>query len=166
MRDLMYQIGKLEGILKTFEWINEKVNHQYSFELVILDNDKSLKEQVEVRLKQWYLEATFEYKTIHSQQPLIDALSSWLFEYLPHPKDKDGFNRDALDANNSSISVLELESRHKFAKNFCNDLDSVLNIQRIEQVTMHTNDWYEAQWIDYAIEGEKGRVFLHLGVSD
>jgi hypothetical protein len=45
-------------------------------------------------------------------------------------------------------------------------ISSVIGLQRGWRVIIESVDFYECDWDDFVLEGEQGRFFLHLGVSD
>lgn len=56
--------------------------------------------------------------------------------------------------------------RDEFIKQISDQLDALLEVKRVLAVSLITDEWYEMEWVDFAIEGRKGVVLLHLGVSD
>lgn len=56
--------------------------------------------------------------------------------------------------------------RDEFIKQISDQLDALVEVKRVLAVSLITDEWYEMEWVDFAIEGRKGVVFIHLGVSD
>ncbi|CAA6822993.1 MAG: Unknown protein [uncultured Sulfurovum sp.] len=71
-----------------------------------------------------------------------------------------------MDTNNNFNMSDSADYRKEFITELCNSLESNLCVNRAIEVIIKTKGWYECDWNDIALEGEKGNVFIHLGVSD
>lgn len=166
MNNYDYKIGKLNGILKAFEWVNSKTNHGYDFTIEILTGNDDLKNLATSHLKHWYPNATVHSKPIENwRDGFSETLQEWLFEYVLTDKNSP-HSDDKLQEINSGFTLFDSTSRKYFINNFCDDLEDALEVIEVISVTIETDEWYEAYWHDFAFKGKNGAVFIHLGVSD
>ena len=157
-----YKIGKLNGILKAFEWVNSKTDHGYDFTIEILAGNDDLKNLATSHLKHWYPNATVDSKPIENwRDEFSKILQEWLFEYVLIDKNSS-YSCDKLQEIDSSFTLFDSTSREYFINNFCNDLEVI----EVISVNIETDEWYEAYWHDFAFKGKNGAMFIHLGVSD
>lgn len=161
-----YKIGKLNGMLKAFEWVNSKCNHGYSFAIETLAGDDDLKNLAANHLKQWYPNATVNSKPVADwRNEFSKMLQEWLFEYVLTDKNTSNPS-DKLREVNGSFTLFYATSRESFTNDFCDALEDAIGVIEIIEVNIETDEWYEAYWHDFAFKGRNGNVFIHLGVSD
>ncbi|KRU22425.1 MAG: hypothetical protein L0G41_03020 [Psychrobacter sp.] len=166
MNNYDYKIGKLNGILEAFQWVNSKTNYGYDFTIEILSGNDDLKKLATDHLKHLYPNATVHSKPIENwRDEFSKKLQEWLFEYIQI--DIDPLNsHNKLQHINSGFTLFDIKSREHFINNFCDDLEDALGVVEVISVNIETDEWYEAYWHDFAFKGKNGAVFIHLGVSD
>lgn len=165
MKDINYKLGKIDGIFKAFEWVNAKTNHQYSFEISILQGSDTLEKQAELHLKQWYENAIVETQELENWKvELTSTLKRWLFDYVPN--NEEGCQFETLLDETKAFNLSRSEARQLFVENLFGELQETLDIVKVIKVNIKTDEWYEACWDDFAIQGEKASIFLHFGDSD
>lgn len=172
MKNFDYELGRLSGILEAFAMINTKCNHTYSFEIVNLH----VASASQFAFQQYFLDIYPEAQIRFEASPLVDStvydsLKKWLFSYqkvaeIDEQMISSGSDLCYLDDPYQAFILSDIETQQSFIENFVEALSSLLMIQKVYQVHVKTDSWYECAWDDFIFEGQDGSVFLHLGVSD
>jgi hypothetical protein len=171
MNEFSYGIGRLNGILEAMCWVNGKRNHGYTFEIVVLEADKSVEAATEEFLKESYSDAIITFNSIQSwREELSRIFGRWLFSYQPY-KDSLGniiqeSSDDYLQDIFNSFSLSDESSRVYFINEIMDLIEATLTVKSGLSVSLNTQSWYECDWDDVVLEGINGNVFIHLGVSD
>lgn len=172
MERFSYEIGRLSGILEGFSYINNKVNHGFTFELFELDNKKTIEDSSDKYYKKLCSDAYASFGRMQFwKTTLSSTLKEWLFSYQPR------FNQwgkiishgpDHLRDHYDSFDLSDEDSRNDMVLEFCDALDNTLDIIRGVHVFMNAENtrMYDIVWEDLAFEGRYGSVFMHLGWSD
>lgn len=168
MDNFDYKLGKLNGILTGLSYVNNKANHGYTFEIIKIDASKPLEIATETYLKGFYKDATVSFSEVIDWRSEINAaLHTWLFSYLlPTTQGGCGSAFASLKDVDNTFSMSIKSFRDEFIKQMSDQLDALVEVKRVLAVSLITDEWYEMEWVDFAIEGKKGVVFIHLGVSD
>jgi len=174
MRDFDYELGRIKGILEGFSYVNNKTNHGFTFRIDILGSEHSLEESSNEFLKNMYSDAQVSFEPIKSWVPTLSSyFEKWLFCYQPHKDGKGntmaggcGSYYSYLKDIDSSFNLYHKTFRNEFISELCNSIESIINVVRAVEVRLNTKDWYEVDWNDIALEGKKGNLYIHLGVSD
>ncbi|WP_111861512.1 hypothetical protein [Acinetobacter sp. CFCC 10889] len=172
MKNIDFELGRLSGVLAAFALINTKCNHGYTFEIVNLHTNFESKNAFQHYFLEMYSDAkiTFEELSL-TDLKVRDALKTWLFSYQK-ADDADeslvglGSSDCYLDDKYEAFVLNERDAQQSFLENFLVELKSLLVVQKVYQVFVKTNSWYECAWDDFIFEGKDGSIFLHLGVSD
>ncbi|CAA6822989.1 MAG: Unknown protein [uncultured Sulfurovum sp.] len=78
-----YEIGRINGILEGFEYVNNKTNYGFTFYITTLDTNKSIEESSSQYLKSMYPESEVSFKAIDAWDKLLYSyFDRWLFSYL------------------------------------------------------------------------------------
>jgi hypothetical protein len=174
MDEFSYEIGRLSGILEAMSAINGKTNHGFTFEIVALESDESIETKTENFLKESYPDALIMFDNLQSwREDLSKIIEKWLFHYQPH-KDingntiQGGYGSGAayLQDVYESFSMSSESFRADFLAEIIDSIEVLLNVRRALSVSLNTKSWYECDWDDVVLEGSKGNIFIHLGVSD
>ena len=174
MDKFSYEIGRFSGILEGFSYVNNKTNHGFSFEIKILDSENSIESSAERYLKNMYSDAEISFDSLKSWESMLTSyIEKWLFCYQPHNDLKNneinggcGSYFSFLKDTDESFSLFNASFRKDFISDLCSIIESNLKIIRGVEVKLKTENWYECDWNDIALEGENGNIFIHLGVSD
>ena len=121
-----------------------------------------------------YADAEISFNTIQSWKEELGAiLEKWMFCYQPHIGENgkvvsggSGSYFSYLKDIDNSFSMSDKGFRKQFISEFCNSIETHLNVNRGIEVLMKTKDWYECEWNDIALKGKNGNIFMHFGVSD
>ncbi len=172
MKSMDFKLGKLAGVLEAFSWINTKTNHSYSFELEKLPDEADCAQSFEKYIFQYYPEASFTLEPFNIDDELVySTIKNWIFSYQKSPNINEspigcGHESCYLDDKYRAFSLTHESFKIDFLKNFLDELLTLVEVHAIYKVHLKTDTWYEGAWDDFIFEGKKGRIFLHLGVSD
>lgn len=158
--EFSHEIGRLAGQLQAFAYLNNKTNHGYSFELWELSNNKSM-EMAIIELPIGVKNVTLT--TLDSwEEFLAQCLEKWLFSFQ-HKGTRD--DNTLQDAKNY-FSLSHSSFKEDFILDLLVSIDELIDPIQGSYVNIKVDGWYECAWDDIAIEGKKGNIFIHLGVSD
>jgi hypothetical protein len=166
-----YGIGKINGIFEAMSFVNGKRNHGYTFEIVVLEKDKSIEVETEELLKESYADALITFSSIQSwREELSRIFKKWFFSYQPY-RDTHGNiiqenSGDYLQDVFHSFALSDESFRDYFINEITDLIEATLTVQSGLSVSLNTKNWYECDWDDVVLEGMNGNVFIHLGVSD
>lgn len=167
MSNFDYQLGKLQGQFDALMYVNAKPNHSYSFEIYPITQEKNLLQSAENHLKQYYPDGVVSSEKLDDwQKTLSQSLEYWFFEFVY--RGEEMFKHDKLHefGEYGGFNCFNKVSRQIFALEFCQAIDDLLNVEEGFEIFLETNEWYEADWNDFALKGKNGSIFIHLGVSD
>jgi len=172
MQTIDFKLGKIAGVLDAFSWINTKTNHSYCFEIEKLPDEDNCLRAFEKYIFEYYPEAIVRLEQLSIDDELVHStIRNWLFGYQKSPNiDEDfiglGSESCYLDDKYKAFSLTDESYKKDFLEGFLSELIALIQANTIYKVHIKTNTWYEAAWDDFIFEGKKGRIFLHLGVSD
>lgn len=172
MQTIDYKLGKLAGVLESFSWINNKTNHGYNFEIEKLPDEANCHQAFEKYIFQYYPDAIVRLDQFSIDDESFQfVIRNWLFAYqksqnIDENSIGSGHESCYLDDKYRAFSLTHESLKKLFFEGFLDELMSLLETNTIYKVHMRTDTWYEGAWDDFIFEGERGRIFLHLGVSD
>lgn len=172
MKNIDFELGRLAGILDTFALLNTKTNHDYSFKIISLQ----VCEQSQIAFQNYFLEIYPEASIIFEELSIADlklrdVLREWLFSY----QKSDDINEKLIGSGSGlcylydkyrDFYLTDIDVQTDYVQTIFEKIKRLIKVQKIYQVYVHTNSWYECSWDDFIFEGEDGSIFLHLGVSD
>lgn len=83
MSDFDYQLGRLQGQLDSFIYVNAKTNHSYTFEITQIDNSLELVEDTHNFLVKHYPNSQLSTNKIENWQSTVSmVLQRWLFDFV------------------------------------------------------------------------------------
>ena len=172
MQTIDFRLGRLAGVLEAFSWINNKTNHNYSFEIERLSNENNCLQAFEKYIFEYYPEAIITLEKLSIDNKLVHSIiENWLFSYQKSPNLDENFiglgsGSCYLDDKYNAFYLTEDSYKKDLIEDFLSELISLIEGNTLYKVHIKTSTWYEAAWDDFIFEGKKDRIFLHLGVSD
>ena len=167
MSDFDYRLGRLQGQLDSFIYVNAKTNHSYTFEITQIDNSLELVEDTHNFLVKHYPNSQLSTNKIENWQSTVSmVLQRWLFDFVFMGENFDKHNKLHGFGAYSGFNCFESYSRAIFTLEFCQAIDDLLQVIEVIGVNLDTTEWYESCWNDFSFRGKNGSLFLHLGVSD
>jgi hypothetical protein len=172
--NVIYKLGKISGVLEAFARVNGKTNHGFTFEIEMLESQKSVEHASKDLFEVHYPDVEVELRLLASwKSDVAKCLEGWLFQYQPQFDESGlevrgggGSAFSSLKDTDSSFDLSRAGARSDLALALCDDIDSIAQVARVYELHISTQSWYEASWSDFVFEGQKANLFLHLGVSD
>lgn len=148
------KIGKIQGFLKALSLFNTTPDHNYVFEIDILDKAESVEQTLHKHLTEISgvlpnsLKLTLLAKV---ETELQESLSRWIYH---------------LADTKQHFTLWNQEWRRKEIAELVKVILDVARPKSAYKVEFHPAKWYECSWEDFALEGQDQVFFLHFGVSD